>query len=152
MSEENKKHMQLEAILAKLLADHPSTGIGVLFDVRDGKASLFEVEALSHPSVGLAVENGKLTALGQEVADLAEKKIQKAIGGQQKSLLSRNIDQDLTNRDQEQKHKHDIQKNIESVMKVSERQLTGGDRQNIKTPARSLGSSPRAKRSGPEIG
>jgi hypothetical protein len=151
MSEANKKHMQLEAILAKLLADHPSTGIGVLFDVRDGKASLFEVEALSHPSVGLAVENGQLTALGQEVADLAEKKIKKAIGGQQTSLLSRNVDQDLTNRDQEQKHKHDIQKNIESVIKVSERQLTGGAQQ-IKSELSRIKVPSRVKRSGPEIG
>lgn len=152
MSEANKKHMQLEAILAKLLADHPSTGIGALFDVRDGMASVFEVEALSHPAIGLAVGNGKLTELGKEVAELAERKIQKAIGGQQTSLLARNIDQDLTSRDQNKKHGHDIQKNIKSVIDVSEKQFGGGDQKNKKEVTKAPPITPRGRRNGPEIG
>lgn len=152
MSDENKKHMQLESILAKLLADHPSTGIGVLFDVRDGKASVFEVEALSHPAIGLATENGKLTELGKEVADLAERKIQKAIGGQQTSLLARNIDQDLTSRDQNKKHGHDIEKNIKSVIEVSEKQFGSRDQQKNKEVSKASPTLVRGKRNGPEIG
>lgn len=152
MSEANKKHMELEAILAKLLADHPSTGIGVLFDVRDGKASVFEVEALSHPAIGLAVGNGKLTELGKEVAELAERKIQKAIGGQQTSLLARNIDQDLTSRDQNKKHGHDIQKNIKSVIDVSEKQFGSVDHKNKKEVTKAPPISQRGRRNGPEIG
>lgn len=131
MKDEDKQHMKAEAVLAKLMTEHPGTGIGVLFAVRDGKATRFEIESLSHPSLALAEQNGKLSEFGQVVSKLAEQKVANAFAAainfespEQKALRTRNVDQDLTRQEksEHEKYKHalrPIQENAKEILAIS---------------------------------
>lgn len=142
----DKQHMKAEAVLAKLMTEHPGTGIGVLFAVRDGKATRFEIESLSHPSLGLAEQNGRLSEFGQVVSKLAEQKVANAFAAainfespEQKALRTRNVEQDLVRQEkaEHEKYKHalrPVQETAKAVLEVTTKALDLPSKTTIAPP------------------
>lgn len=117
-----QRHMRVEAALSKLVQDFPNSGYKALFDVQKKIATPTQIDILSQLDRAMATPDGKLTELGSEAFDSAQKKINDILSADyQKALLRRNIEVDSAlEAVKKQEPTHTLDNNKESLDAITE--------------------------------